>query len=355
MKKKTRASLTERNGIGLKQNQTSSQRKLTPTNPRVMRKNISVNMVKKQQGTEGQGKGSEEPTIPVKESDLETPYQSIDGAERKMTESTPMPNVEEQGKKKMEFSPIGNVDETTNNTPETIKDDSQTKRTSFTEKFAAMVGMKPKEKEEVIVSTEKSKMFGTVSDITKETKQDKEQVTQKATANQNKRTMESKRPSLELADLMANLERIDKKLKCSEEDRQELKKEARHNKNENLDNNYFLAGATEEKLQQMADKVETTDKEREKHIKKDMEEMKKTYDTVNEKLWNLRTRLDTMSKEPAESSAAIQSKLDSLLRNSTAQDKLADDKPLGTRVDFEEPHRKKREYTPLPRIDCSTG
>ena len=320
-----------------------------------MRKNISVNMVKKQQGTEGQGKGSEEPTIPVKESDLETPYQSIDGAERKMTESTPMPNVEEQGKKTMEFSPIGNVDETTNNTPETIKDDSQTKRTSFTEKFAAMVGMKPKEKEEVIVSTEKSKMFGTVSDITKETKQDKEQVTQKATANQNKRTMESKRPSLELADLMANLERIDKKLKCSEEDRQELKKEARHNKNENLDNNYFLAGATEEKLQQMADKVETTDKEREKHIKKDMEEMKKTYDTVNEKLWNLRTRLDTMSKEPAESSAAIQSKLDSLLRNSTAQDKLADDEPLGTRVDFEEPQRKKREYTPLPRIDSSTG
>ena len=41
--------------------------------------------------------------------------------------------------------------------------------------------------------------------------------------------------------------------------------------------------ATEEKLKQMADKVETTDKEREKHIKKDMEEMKKRYDTRNGK------------------------------------------------------------------------
>ena len=86
-----------------------------------------------------------------------------------------------------------------------------------------------------------------------------------------------------------------------------------------------------------------------------MEEMKRTYDTVNEKLWNLRTRLDTMSKEPAENSGAIQSKLDSLLRNSTAQDKLADDKPPGTRVDFVEPQRKKRESTPLPRIDSSMG
>ena len=36
-----------------------------------------------------------------------------------------------------------------------------------------------------------------------------------------------------------------------------------------------LARATEKKLQQMADKVDTTDKEREKHTKKDMEEMKK--------------------------------------------------------------------------------
>ena len=35
---------------------------------------------------------------------------------------------------------------------------------------------------------------------------------------------------------MTKLNEIDKKLKCSEEDRLELKKEIRHNKNENLDN-----------------------------------------------------------------------------------------------------------------------
>ena len=50
--------------------------------------------------------------------------------------------------------------------------------------------------------------------------------------------MESKTPSLELGDLMTKLEQIDKKLKCSEEDHQRLKKEIRHNKNENLDNRW---------------------------------------------------------------------------------------------------------------------
>ena len=83
-----------------------------------------------------------------------------------------MPNVEEQERKTIEFSPIGNVDETTNSTSETIKDDSQTKRTSFTERFAAMVGMKQKEEENVIAANEKSKTFGTVSAIQTEIKQD---------------------------------------------------------------------------------------------------------------------------------------------------------------------------------------
>ena len=87
--------------------------------------------------------------------------------------------------------------------------------------------------------------------------------------------MESKTFSLELGDLMTKLEKIDKNLKCSEEDHQELKKEVRHIKDEILHNHYILERATEEKLQQMADKVETTHKEREKHIKIDMEEMKK--------------------------------------------------------------------------------
>ena len=55
-------------------------------------------------------------------------------------------------------------------------DDSQTKRTSFLEWFTAIVGIKPREKEEVIAATEKSKDFGTLSAITTETDQDKEQV-----------------------------------------------------------------------------------------------------------------------------------------------------------------------------------
>ena len=105
----------------------------------------------------------------------------------------------------------------------------------------------------------------------------------------------------------------------------------------------------------MSDKVEATDKEREKHIEKDMQEMKQRYDTVNENLWNLETRMDTMSRDQAESPCAIQSKLDSLLRISTAQDKLVADRPQGTRVDFIEPQLNKRESTPLPRNATSTG
>ena len=150
-----------------------------------MRKNILVNMINTRSNKEHKNKENvlKEPTIPAKETDLETPDQSLDGAERKTTESTPKPNVKEQEKKTIEFSPIGNVDETTNNTPETIKEDSQTNRTSFTERFAAMVGMKPKEKKEVIAATEKSKTFGTVSAIMTETKEDEEQVTQETMAN----------------------------------------------------------------------------------------------------------------------------------------------------------------------------
>ena len=83
---------------------------------------------------------------------------------------TPIPNAEEQEKKTIDI-----VDDPTSNTPETIKDEPQTKRTSLTEKITAMVGMKPKEKEEVLPMTEKCKMFGTVSAITTDAKQDEEQ------------------------------------------------------------------------------------------------------------------------------------------------------------------------------------
>ena len=57
-----------------------------------------------------------------------------------------------------------------------------------------------------------------------------------------------------------------------------------------------------------------------------MEEMKRTYETVNNKIWNIETTLGTMSRDQAESSCAIQSKLGPLLRNSIAQEKTIPDK-----------------------------
>ena len=174
-----------------------------------------------------------------------------------------MPNTEEQEKSTIEFSPIGNGDEA-NYTSRTKKDDSQTKRTPVTERIAAMVGMKPREKEETTTVTEKSKTFGTVSTITTVARKEKEEVTQEATASRDKRADGTKTTSVELGDSMTKLNEIDKKLKCSEEDRQDLKKEIKYNKNENLDNYYVIARATEEKLQQMSDKAEATERERER-------------------------------------------------------------------------------------------
>ena len=95
-----------------------------------------------------------------------------------------------------------------------------------------------------------------------------------------------------------------------------MRKEFQHNKNEKLDNYLTLARASEVKLQQMAERVETTAMERENFIKKDTEEMKRLYETVNQNLWNLETRMETMSRYQAESSCALQTKLDALLRNS---------------------------------------
>ena len=65
----------------------------------------------------------------------------------------------------------------------------------------------------------------------------------------------------------------------------------------------------------MSDKVEAIDKKREKRFKKDMEEVKKRYDIVNENLLNLNTRMDAMGQEQVESSCNIQSKLNALLKN----------------------------------------
>ena len=98
----------------------------------------------------------------------------------------------------------------------------------------------------------------------------------------------------------------------------------------------------------MSDKVNATDEEREKNIKKDLQQMKQQYDDVNSQLGSLEMRMDAMSRNQAESSCAIQAKLDAILRNSTSQDRPAADRTQGNRVDFVEPQRNKRQSTPLP-------
>ena len=109
-------------------NHNSSQRKATLSDPKVMRKNVTVNMVNTRSAKEHKTKqiDVEGPTVPAIEIDLETPDQSVDEVERKTTESPPMPNAEKQEMKTIEFSPIDTVEDTTSNTP----DYSQTKRTS---------------------------------------------------------------------------------------------------------------------------------------------------------------------------------------------------------------------------------
>ena len=76
--------------------------------------------------------------------------------------------------------------------------------------------------------------------------------------------------------------------------------------------------------------------------------MKKRYDAVNSQLGSLETRMDTMIWDQAESSCAIQAKLDAILRKSTSQDKPVTDRTQGNRVDIAEAQRNKRESTPLP-------
>ena len=100
---------------------------MTTVGPIITRKNFSVSMVntrsskdkKTKEGAEGKQ------MVPATEIDLETPDQSVDEVEKKTTESTPMPNAEEQSQKSMEFSSIDTVEDTTGNTPETVKDESQ--------------------------------------------------------------------------------------------------------------------------------------------------------------------------------------------------------------------------------------
>ena len=346
--RRSRVPVAEKRSTEAKTKYNSSLRKTTSMGPKVTKKNFSVSMVNTRSTTENRAKeGTKgervEPTIEI---ELETPDQSVDEVGKKTTESTPMPNAEEPNPKPMEFSLIENVEDTTGNTPETVKDESQ-KRTSFTERLAMMVGMRSKDAAIEETKVEKSKTFGTVSTRTTETDQNEDQK-KPGLATDYRTTTDHGTTTLELSDLMAKLDQIDEKLKHSEEDRNVIRKEMRNNKHECLDSYFHLARATEEKLQQMSDRVDTTDGERDKNIRKDMREMKQRYDAVNSQLGSLETRMDTMSRDHAESSSAIQTKLDAILRNSTPQDRPAAERTQGNRVDFVEPQRNKRQSTPLP-------
>ena len=127
--------------------------------------NFSVCIVSTRSSTENKTRegGKDKQAEPTIEIDLETPDQSVDEVEKKTTESTPMPHMEDQNPKTVEFSPIDALEDTTGNTRETVKDDSQVKKTSFTEKLAMMVGMKSRDNTAEESKTERARTFGTVS------------------------------------------------------------------------------------------------------------------------------------------------------------------------------------------------
>ena len=347
--RRSRVPVAEKRSTEAKTKYNSSLRKTTSMGPKITQKSFSVNMVSTRSTTENRAKeGTEgervEPTIEI---DLETPDQSVDETRKMATESTPMPNAEEPNPKPIEFSPIDNVEDAIGNTEETVKEDSQVKKTSFTEKLAMMVGIKTKENMTEEPKAERARTFGTVSTKTTEANPRQEQTKAEATAK-DRPTADHEEATLELGDLMAKLNQIDKKLKHSEEDREVIRKELRYNKHEYLDSYFNLAKATDERLKEMTDKVEATNEERDRNIKKDMQQLKNRYDDVNSQLGSLEKRMDTMSKNQAESSCAIQAKLDAILRNSTSQERPAADRTQDTRVDFVEPQRNKRQSTPLP-------
>ena len=120
---------------------------MTSMDPKVTKKNFSVSMVNTRSNRENKTKEGAEgkQAEPANEIDLETPDQSVDEVEKKTTETTPMPNAEEPNPESIEFSPTDTVEDTTGNTPETVTDESQAKRTSFTEMLAMMVGMKSRD------------------------------------------------------------------------------------------------------------------------------------------------------------------------------------------------------------------
>ena len=341
--------MLEKSSSGSNTKNNSSLRGTTSRGPSKTKDNFSVSMVSTRSSTENKTREDAkdkqvEPTIEI---DLETPDQSVDEVEKKTTESTPMPHTEDQNPKTVVFSPIDALEDTTGKTRETVKDDSQVKKTFFTEKLAMMVGMKSKDNTAEESQTGRARTFGTVS--TKATEADpKDEQARTEEAAENKTTTDQETAALELGDLMTKLNQIDKKLKYREEDRDLIRKELKYNKHEYLDSYFNLAKATGKRLQQMSDKVDATNEERDKNIKKDMQQLKNRYDDVNSQLGSLEKRMDIMNRNQAESSCAIQAKLDAILRNSTSQERPAADRTQGTRVDFVEPQRNKRQSTPLP-------
>ena len=172
--------MAERRSTASKTKYNSSLRKIKPMEPKATNKNFSVTMFSTRSSTENKTKdgAKEKQTEPAIEIDLETPDQSVEEVEKKTTESTPMPHVEDQNPKTMEFSPIDALEDTTGNTPETVKDDSQVKKTSFTEKLAMMVGMKSRDNTAEEPKTERARTFGTVLTKTTDADQSKEQARQ---------------------------------------------------------------------------------------------------------------------------------------------------------------------------------
>ena len=126
--------MAEKRSTESKTRYNSSLRRTTSIGPKITKRNFSVSMVSTRNSTQNKTKegAKEKHAESAIEIDLETPDQSVDEVEKKTTESTLMPHVEEQNPNTMEFSPIDALEDTTGNTPETVKDDSKVKKTSFT-------------------------------------------------------------------------------------------------------------------------------------------------------------------------------------------------------------------------------
>ena len=135
--RRSRVPVAEKRSTEAKTKYNSSLRRTTSMGPKITKKSFSVNMVSTRSTTENKAnEGTEEERVePIIEIDLETPDQSVDETGKMATESTPMPNAEEPNPKPIEFSPIDNVEDAISNTEETVKEDSQVKKTSFTENW----------------------------------------------------------------------------------------------------------------------------------------------------------------------------------------------------------------------------